>query len=415
VEEGDAGEYHPVVYVTDGESVDSVAVNVTVLRHWRLLRGYFAFMAAATDGPFAWHEKDVVWYPQEKGYLSGMAPPSWHSGVVSGASFATSPKRSVIVRFLRSCDTNIKAGFTFTPPRENDLDSRKIDCGVYIDSTGSIRPTGPADNPGVWKTGLHEGVYDLRIDVDRSTSTVTRSLVRVPGFDDPSPDFSTVVWSVQETASIPDSCWIQINPYNSVAKIYSVWSIPLVRVDVLSSSAVMDKHAVRVTWTLSERSSEVQFFVSREENGDGVFDELPGITIEKDSLTYAFADSTCEPNTAYRYMVEANYPTGRTLLFYQSIKTPSVTLALLQNHPNPFAWRTTIAYDVPEESRVTIDVYNVLGQHVARLVNAKKSGGRHTIVWDGNDDSGRPVSSGIYFYRMEWGPQTLSRKMILLR
>jgi len=416
MEEGATGEYHPVVYATDGISIDSVTVNVTVLRTCRcVLRGYGASMATATDGSFPWHEQGVVWNTGENGYLSGAPPASWYSGVVSGASFPAAPQRSLIVRFLRSSATNIKAGFTFTPPRSTDFDSRKIDFGVHIDSTGSIRPTGPADNPEVWKTGLHEGVYDLKIEIDKSTSTVKRSLVRVLGYQDPLPDFSTVVWSNQETRTIADSCWIQINPYIGAAKVYDVFSSPLIRVDVVSSSAAADKGGVRVTWTLAEGSNDVQFFVSREENGDGVFDELLGISIEKDSLTYSFSDNTCRPNTSYRYLVEASYPTGRTPLFYQSIKTPPLPFKLLQNTPNPFTTLTTIGYDVPGEDRVTIDVYNVLGQRVMRLVNARKTGGRHTIDWNGNDAHGRPASSGIYFYRIEWAGQTLSRKMILLR
>jgi hypothetical protein len=90
-------------------------------------------------------------------------------------------------------------------------------------------------------------------------------------------------------------------------------------------------------------------------------------------------------------------------------------LRLLQNHPNPFNSLTTIPYDVPSEERVTIDVYNVNGQRVARIVDARQSGGRHTIDWNGRDDRGRHVTSGIYFYRVSWASQTLSRKMILLR
>ncbi len=415
--DGDAGEYHPVVYVTDGIAVDSVTVNVTVLRRCLgcVSRGYFSSMAADTAGSFAWHDRGVAWNPEEDGYLSGATPAGWYSGVVSGTSFATAPERSLIVRFLCSSTTNIKAGFTFTSPRATDFDSRKIDCGVYIDSTGSIYPTGLADNPDVWKTGLHEGVYDLRIDVDKSTSTIKRSLVRVLRFDDSMPDFSTVVWSAEETRTIPDSCWIQINPYNEASKIYNVFSSPLIWVEVLSSSAAADQDAVVVTWTLADRSSDVQFFVSREDNDDGVFDELPGIPIEKDNLTYTFKDDTCRPNVSYRYLVEANLPTGREILFYQSVKTPPLPLGLLQNIPNPFSSLTTIGYDVPGEDRVTIDVYNVLGRRVARLVDARKAGGRHTIDWNGTDAHGSPLSSGIYFYRIEWGGQTFSRKMILLR
>ncbi|MBD3366848.1 MAG: DUF4397 domain-containing protein [Candidatus Eisenbacteria bacterium] len=84
--------------------------------------------------------------------------------------------------------------------------------------------------------------------------------------------------------------------------------------------------------------------------------------------------------------------------------------ALGQNSPNPFNPVTEIAFALPEESDVTIDVYNVRGQRVKRLIDERRPAGWHTIRVDAND-----MASGVYFYRMQAGDFTESRKMSILK
>lgn len=93
---------------------------------------------------------------------------------------------------------------------------------------------------------------------------------------------------------------------------------------------------------------------------------------------------------------------------------PSTPL-LLQNFPNPFNPTTTIAYDLPSTGAVTLSVINVVGQHVSTLVNSRQGRGRHSVVWDGTDSSGRRVASGIYFYRLTVDSLGVTRKMLLLK
>ena len=84
-----------------------------------------------------------------------------------------------------------------------------------------------------------------------------------------------------------------------------------------------------------------------------------------------------------------------------------------QNYPNPFNPLTTIAYSLPSRSDVKLTVYNVLGQAVTTLVNGYRAAGNYTIMWDGTDQTGRPVPSGIYFYQLSCGDFQMARKMIL--
>ncbi|HUV37135.1 MAG TPA: FlgD immunoglobulin-like domain containing protein, partial [Patescibacteria group bacterium] len=93
---------------------------------------------------------------------------------------------------------------------------------------------------------------------------------------------------------------------------------------------------------------------------------------------------------------------------------PLVT-RLAQNYPNPFNPATTIQYDLREKGPVTIRIYNVQGQIVRKLVDEIKKPGSYSIVWDGKNDSGAPMASGVYFYKMEAPSFSRTRKIVLLR
>ncbi|MBI2619890.1 MAG: T9SS type A sorting domain-containing protein [Ignavibacteriales bacterium] len=77
-----------------------------------------------------------------------------------------------------------------------------------------------------------------------------------------------------------------------------------------------------------------------------------------------------------------------------------LTFELYQNYPNPFNPSTTITYDIPELSRVTIRLFNLLGQLVATITDGEQPPGQYRIVWKGQNDTGVQVSSGVYFYRI---------------
>ena len=121
------------------------------------------------------------------------------------------------------------------------------------------------------------------------------------------------------------------------------------------------------------------------------------------------------------------------LLYHVSLKDKSEyeipvpeKTALLGNYPNPFNPETTIRYQVSgnrdqiagdrqQETHVSIIVYNVKGQKVRSLVNEPMITGNHEIVWNGRDDQGRQVGSGIYLYRMRAEDFVETRRMILLK
>jgi hypothetical protein len=105
-------------------------------------------------------------------------------------------------------------------------------------------------------------------------------------------------------------------------------------------------------------------------------------------------------------------------VFVESIADDSETPAIFslsQNYPNPFNQSTSIEYQIPEEGKVTLKVYNILGQTVCCLVNGPRAVGKHSVRWDGRDDRGMEVASGTYFYRLQTGEYVNVHKMLLLR
>ncbi len=90
-------------------------------------------------------------------------------------------------------------------------------------------------------------------------------------------------------------------------------------------------------------------------------------------------------------------------------------LSLGQNYPNPFNPSTRIDYTLQKSSYVTIDVFNVIGEKVTRLMGGMVLAGEHTISWYGKDADGEEVTSGIYYYRLTSDDFTETRKMVLLK
>ena len=93
---------------------------------------------------------------------------------------------------------------------------------------------------------------------------------------------------------------------------------------------------------------------------------------------------------------------------------PSI-FALYQNYPNPFNPQTEISYYLPYESYTRLNIFNLRGQQIITLVDEDKKNGLHKIQWNGLNETGEQVSSGLYYYQLETDSYITNKKMILLR
>ena len=95
-------------------------------------------------------------------------------------------------------------------------------------------------------------------------------------------------------------------------------------------------------------------------------------------------------------------------------KTPA-EFQLFQNHPNPFNPETTIQFQLPEESHVLIRIFNTIGQEIRSLVDVNFGSGYHSVIWDGRDNFGNPVLSGVYLYQLQTAKFSQVKIMTLMR
>ncbi|MEC7746497.1 MAG: T9SS type A sorting domain-containing protein [Candidatus Neomarinimicrobiota bacterium] len=88
---------------------------------------------------------------------------------------------------------------------------------------------------------------------------------------------------------------------------------------------------------------------------------------------------------------------------------------LYQNYPNPFNLVTTLRYNFPEDAMVNLTIYDMMGRQVSTLVSSEQSAGYKSVQWNAVNDTGAPVSAGLYLYRIRTGKFVKTLKMVLLK
>jgi hypothetical protein len=117
------------------------------------------------------------------------------------------------------------------------------------------------------------------------------------------------------------------------------------------------------------------------------------------------------------YVGNRGEPSGfveATILSVDSDLIPEV-FALHQNYPNPFNPLTQIRYDLPEDSDVSITIFDLMGRNIKTLLKKKEAAGFRSISWDATNQNGEPVSAGMYIYLIQANTFRETKKMILLK
>jgi hypothetical protein len=183
---------------------------------------------------------------------------------------------------------------------------------------------------------------------------------------------------------------------------------------------------VTLEWTV-EGESKPLFHVYRSASEGGSYQRVTQEPIAMRGETYTFIDGQVLEGETYWYRLglaefsedmplfspmEVTASTGVA----HEVGTPvPTTYALFQNYPNPFNPETTIEYQVADNAPIRLVVYNLLGQQVRTLVDEPMLAGHYKSVWDGRDEWGNQVASGVYFCRLETSRYTSTKKMTLLR
>ncbi|MEF8866386.1 MAG: T9SS type A sorting domain-containing protein [Salinibacter sp.] len=308
------------------------------------------------------------------------------------------------------------------PVCELDPSSTTVSSGtpVSIDVTGSD-PTGDAD------------------DDDQDGNTVRISSTSLPGGSlnpnpqvGPSPQTATFDWTPNSTGTF--------NAQFSVGDGLTT-TLCTATIDVVQQKTCADGVPTLGQDDIDKQNGTLKNTIS---DGDGVekftFSTLDGFEVGSISPSSGFDRSgntwtwtgSGEPPTSVDFTLEATQSTAtyfleatdacddpepNTTTFDPTYELgPGVSQPTLAgNAPNPFGERTTVEFALPEQARVTVAVYDMMGRKVATLVDGVKGVGTHTLRWNGESDRGQALSSGVYLLRMRADGQSETRRMTIVR
>ena len=272
----------------------------------------------------------------------------------------------------------------------------------------------------IWYSQIHTGSYNLQVsEVDDFTDMFVNETIftdttfslsgfkknttyywrvigsNVAGSSEPSP-----TWKFTTLVALPDAP-VLVEPVNDAVNVpidtYLKWNVV----------ATADFYTLQVSESL----------------------DFSALVIDQTSLTDTlFSASALENNTVYYWCVSASNAAGEGVLsevWNFSTSSPTAVdgkidaipehYALLPAYPNPFNPKTTIIYHLPESAEVSLIIYNSMGQFVLELVSSYQHAGEYTVTWDGRNNLGVPVTSGLYFCHFKSGNNAFTQQIMLVR
>lgn len=185
----------------------------------------------------------------------------------------------------------------------------------------------------------------------------------------------------------------------------------VIPVELSSFTAIASGNEIMLHWTTATELNNLGFEVQRS-NEDKEFSKVGfvegnGTTTEQQN--YNFSDGNLNTGKYYYRLKQVDYDGSFEYSSTVEVEINPSSFSLSQNHPNPFNPSTLIKYSIPASGFVSLKVFDVLGNEVAKLVNGEKPAGSHEVEFSGN------YSSGIYFYQLQVGSLIETRKMMLVR
>jgi len=219
--------------------------------------------------------------------------------------------------------------------------------------------------------------------------------------------------------------YVEAVVFDLVDTVRTVWSIK-VPVELASFAAnVGDGPGVRLSWVTGSEINNAGFNILRSSAQSSHYTKLNDklIPANRDGR-YTFIDNNAEAGARYYYKLEALDTRGNVTTHGPIVVSVAAPTAfdLSQNYPNPFSAHgtfgnptTNIKYQLPQAVQVSLTIYNMLGQEVRKLVSGQQPAGYHTAVWDGRDNAGRRVPSGVYHYRLQAGNFIVTKRMLMAK
>jgi hypothetical protein len=166
-----------------------------------------------------------------------------------------------------------------------------------------------------------------------------------------------------------------------------------------------------VTVALKDNNGDIISFARSNEDGEYSILNIPAenMNVTVSALGYNTVNDNISINGDESVNYTMSVPLGNSDVVAESKKFS------LNNYPNPFNPTTTISFSLASDENISLDIYNLKGQKVKSFINGFMSKGSHTVVWDGKDNNGKQVGSGIYFSRVKGEKTTSTHKMLLMK
>jgi len=186
-----------------------------------------------------------------------------------------------------------------------------------------------------------------------------------------------------------------------------------------SFDVAMEDGTAVLRWETSYESGMQGYDVVRAEHEQGRYDAVTQEMVRASGSTsggvYEYRDETVSANRTYWYKLREVSDDGLGAEYGPYSVTYRVSNQLDQNVPNPFNPTTVIKYGIASDNQVSLLIYDVAGRKVRTLVNERQRADVYRITWDGSNDAGQRVASGVYFYKLVAGKYSQTKKMVLLK
>ncbi len=277
--------------------------------------------------------------------------------------------------------------------------------------------------------GVFSPADDPRIGYNRFQSQTT--LVRFASAEviEQTPKRYFIVADIAGTVSDPSSTFgIEITSNTSfdvtAPAVVNAGALPFqsvqlgLPVELAAFQAVSQGEKVLLSWVTASEINNLRFDVERSYDGNDftIIASVPGRGTTTQEHSYRFEDTTPKPGEYFYRLRQIDFSGDFSLSDPIRVTvTPPRNLALWQNYPNPFNQSTAIAFDLPEAKKVSVEVYSIEGRLVRQISSGLREAGRHSLHWDGRDENGRSLPSGIYLLLLRAGESTLTQKASLVR
>ncbi len=288
-----------------------------------------------------------------------------------------------------------------------------VDSGYSVDN---LAPAAPQNMAGVWDDGT--GEMSVTWDPNAEGDLSHYYLYRDEGADFVPSDLNRIATTTDPAVAglmyTPIPPWyfkvsaVDVHENESLFATLAPGDIETPAL-LAAFGAVWGDGAVTVSWRLNEVTGKLAFQAYRKLESESEYLPLD-VVIDRRADEYSFHDGSVTRGRSYNYRVVVEEDGAFAAEFEVDAKVPAARLTLYQNRPNPFALESTIGFELPEASNVELTLYDTLGRRVATLWRGNKDAGYYEVPFRADD-----LASGVYYYKLNAGKNTVVRKMVILR